>query len=148
GSTWSSVPSDAWLWAVLAYSPTEAWAVGYPNTILHWNGNAWVTVASPFSDSGEFLRGVWGTGPCDVWVTATYAGAAHYDCTSWTVTPKSPGLASGGALWGTGMNDIWSAGAWDGMAHWNGSVWSFFPIGAHEETMHVRGFNSNDVWAT
>lgn len=48
--------------------PTDIWAVGIDSlgngAILHWNGAAWLGMAS---GTTSYLTGVWGSGASDVW---------------------------------------------------------------------------------
>ena len=47
GQQWSNVDNpyastpEAQLFDVDAISRTDAWAIGYPNILMHWNGHTW-----------------------------------------------------------------------------------------------------------
>jgi len=51
----------------------NVWAVGAAGALLHFDGVSWASIPSPTSND---LRGVWGSGPCDVWAIgdAVYHG--------------------------------------------------------------------------
>ena len=48
---------------------TDVWAVGYGGIVLHWNGTSWSTSTQRLS--ADWLYGVWGSGPSDVWVVGS-----------------------------------------------------------------------------
>jgi len=73
GSGWSTFTSGvaqqdvAALNGVWGSESSDVWAVGSGGAILHWDGVAWSTTASPISKDGPELFDVWGSGPNDVW---------------------------------------------------------------------------------
>ena len=90
GTTWTQVPSpnpspftDDGLFAVVATSASDAWAVGdytsnnhpFPDLTLieRWNGTAWTQVPSPNPSSSENgFGGVAATSPANVWAVGAY----------------------------------------------------------------------------
>jgi hypothetical protein len=66
------------------------WAAGSvsanPGVILHWDGNAWVTVRSP--PLSGYLSSVFGSARSDVWAagpaSTNLLTALHWDGSSWT----------------------------------------------------------------
>jgi hypothetical protein len=87
GTRWSTVPSPNegaagnWLNAVLALSPTTAWAVGGSVTgdggmpkyalIEHYDGTSW-TLARRFPLADSILFGLTATSAADVWAVGSY----------------------------------------------------------------------------
>jgi len=71
GATWtvSSFMPSASLNAVWGSSARDVWAVGRNGILVHFDGAAWQSVASPVADptKRDELKGLWGSGPNDVW---------------------------------------------------------------------------------
>jgi hypothetical protein len=159
GTSWTTVStpnpgvSSRNLYGVKAFSPSNAWAVGYyyetinptaltETMILHWNGTAWTQVSSPSpANYGNSLRGVSGSSPTDVWAVgsftnrgestgATHPLAVHWNGTSWSQVPvPHTGFATLNAVTAISANDVWAVGSENGYAspvtfHWNGTAWS------------------------
>ena len=147
GAAWSAAavptvagadgPSD--LSSVWVDGPTDAWAVGiasqYPYgvpALLHWDGQSWTNQAPPAglaALSEASLKSIWGSGPNDVWVVATFSGGNdsddifHYDGTSWSTAASIPANYGLVSLWGSGADDVWATG--DGITlHWDGTSWT------------------------
>jgi hypothetical protein len=85
GQAWTQVPSpnlrvSNQLNAVSADSPTDAWAVGYHDTLHegvatlaeHWNGHAWTIVPSPDPGPQCVLLGVAAVSPGNAWAAGFY----------------------------------------------------------------------------
>ena len=148
GSAWSRVPSvdtrfkDEMLNAVIALSPSNAWAVGETKQsgyrsgtplILHWNGASWQPVAPPSGTTGKLL-----------------AAARSSSSDLWAVGDDNQGhplvLRSTGAVWSRvpvpqfgvpthlrgvraiSPTNVWVVGS-EGSAstlilHWNGAGWT------------------------
>ncbi|AKU98469.1 hypothetical protein AKJ09_05133 [Labilithrix luteola] len=78
--TRSAIPSRAFevietpvndtLRGVFGFGPDDVWAVGDESTILHWDGQSWTKLATPFDGAGlkPRLFGVWGSSKDDVWI--------------------------------------------------------------------------------
>lgn len=162
GQRWRAVrvprPANrqSWFNAVLALSPTNAWAVGESTDpqadnsgqrtlIEHWDGTSWTIVPSPNpavnGNSGDVLMGIDGVGPNDLWVTgwafdepnqAITLLFEHFDGTVWTVVPPPAGQNQfGRAITAVASNDVWAVGdtALERTlaAHWNGRRWRIVP---------------------
>src|SRR5207244_611757 len=82
---------------VAAISPTDAWAIGFDNVIdplaVHWDGTAWSVVPTPVPGSYDYMYGIDGAAPDDVWAVGDYSDrhgfihplAMHWDGAFWTV---------------------------------------------------------------
>lgn len=103
--TFSPQPQTQQLWATSAASPTDAWAVGAGGTVVHYDGNAWTTVAT--GDTAT-LYGVWASGPKDVWAVGAGGRILHYDGTTWAQVPSGV-TADLNAIAGR-AGDIWAVG--------------------------------------
>jgi hypothetical protein len=116
------------LTAVAALSAGNAWAVGDYGTstrsytlILHWNGKAWSRVASPDIGALDYLTGVSGDSPSDLWAVGWYFATE--------TSVKASAL----------------------LLHWNGRAWSAAsvsraqPIGYYPKGISVH--SATDAWA-
>jgi photosystem II stability/assembly factor-like uncharacterized protein len=73
---------------------------------MRWNGAAWTPSAS---GTTEWLTGVWGSGPNDVWVVGDEGTILRWNGSTWM--PSSSGTRERlSAVWGSGPNDVWIAG--------------------------------------
>lgn len=73
GTSWSIVNTNVSgvLYDIWGATPNNVWAVGSAGKILHWDGAAWSTVASP-STLFDF-KGIWGNSASDMWIVG-YGG--------------------------------------------------------------------------
>jgi hypothetical protein len=177
GGQWSQVPTpnggvgDSFLNAVVALSPTDAWAVGQfvptgQSTVPlaeHWNGSAWTVVPTP-QISGSLLTGVTAISSIDVWAVGWgVAGGLilHWDGTSWTHVP-SPQVGVQTYLQdvdGTSSNDVWAVGyaspdseSWHTLIlHWDGSRWRPFSRPSFQRAAQyfygVSAIPGGEAWA-
>ncbi len=72
GHAFETVPSPvtADLRGVHGFGANDVWAVGDDATVVHYDGNAWTRVATPFDTVSMKPRlfAVWGSSPKDVWI--------------------------------------------------------------------------------
>jgi len=122
---------------VMAFSATDAWAVGESQSgtteysigpahplVLHWNGRTWAVAPTPALPgalgNGGFV-GVDGIGPSDVWAVGARSGkragafitlAEHWDGKSWTIVPTPNGRSGGGlvAIGPVSADGVWLIG--------------------------------------
>jgi glucose/arabinose dehydrogenase len=185
GSFWASVSgpdfgpdSDARLIGVEAFAPDDVWAVGNlqptpsgmeQTLILHWNGTLWSRVPSPnVNGTLNFLRGVAGAAPDDVWTVGYYGAPGtgrvhllHWDGAAWS---SVPGPVAGTAdfllnVAAISPNNVVAVGnSIQGgvertlMMRWNGEAWSVVSSpNASAGRNYLFGVTStgpNDVWGT
>jgi hypothetical protein len=132
GASWSLVPSPNFsttlndqLTGVIAFSGTNAWAVGETQTlpyyhnstlILHWDGASW-TIDSSFSTGGG-LFGISATSASDLWAVGggypQYTPLVlHNNGTGWSVVP-APGVQDDtdvlNGVDALTTSDVWAAG--------------------------------------
>jgi hypothetical protein len=132
GAGWSLVPSPNFsttlndqLTGVIAFSGTNAWAVGETQTlpyyhnstlILHWDGASW-TIDSSFSTGGG-LFGISATSASDLWAVGggypQYTPLVlHNNGTGWSVVP-APGVQDDtdvlNGVDALTTSDVWAAG--------------------------------------
>ncbi len=154
GHTWAKVASPnpgehAYLNAVRAVSPTDAWAVGsfgnatFQSLILHWNGHKWAQVASPHPGTNAALYGVAATSASNAWAVGTFFNGTalqgfilHWNGQKWArqASPNPGGAARDTRLdaiaAGAASGKAWAVGSYfDGtidrtlILAWTGSKW-------------------------
>jgi hypothetical protein len=138
--------------AVLALSPTDAWALGQfyfsPQTLIqHWDGSSWTSVGAPGPGTkvNEF-EAVTAVASDDIWAVGHSENPGdlsylffHWDGVAWTAFP--PGFESdGGYLTGVSAiasDDVWAVGRKStGVGyntnpvgfHWDGMAWTEVPV--------------------
>jgi hypothetical protein len=165
GSNWrrlSSHESLGDLGAVAGVGADEVWAVGLtvtrdPQSARYRPATGWEAIPMP-PGGLAFMKGLWGSGPDDVW-----AVAAAYPIVP-GVSPPNPVLTpiyhwQGGAwtrltgydnayfadVWGAAANDVWIVGEmnlrWDGAA-FTKVAGTNAPVGG----VAISGTAPNDVW--
>jgi hypothetical protein len=187
GTAWSHVASPnpgkgGSLSAVSAVSSADAWAAGSycppslcnreDTLLLHWNGTAWSTVASPNSGSAQNeLNAVSAISPGDAWAVGDHCSSSVNLChalilrwngTQWTYV-KGPDLgpywASLSGVTAISPADAWAVGTYctrptpcSGrplILHWNGKTWSQVstPGQPGESLSGVTATAANNAWA-
>lgn len=115
-------------------------------TIQHWDGSTWSLSTSTGGPNNRYLRGVWGSGPTDVWAVGL-GMVLHHDGSRWTPTLGRNDEWAFTSVWGSGPKDVWVTGS--ELLHWDGGTWTSvgLPDGVGKV---VRGWSGgpNDVWAT
>ena len=113
--------SDRRVLGVSGTGPSDIWVVeeGTPNTLWHWNGSAWATVATGASFP---MIAVVAVAPDDVHVSEEQGRMLHFNGTEWTETILAP-LADLKFLAATAADDV-IAGSERDLYHYNGEIWS------------------------
>jgi len=156
GGKWELVPipsmsGQADLTAVTAFSPSDAWAVGYERVpegvrtlALHWDGKRWERVPTPNrSDDQNWLLDVAGSSPSDVWAVGYDLDAdrmhrtlvMHWNGEQWRIVPSPApesleSLLSGVVAlsptnaWAVGTAVAWPLTGQTLVLHWDGQRWS------------------------
>jgi hypothetical protein len=106
---------------------------------------------------GNRLRGVWGSGPSDIYAVGEGGTILHYNGTAWSkVDPQvsmSPPLGQRwlNAVWGTSSTDVYVVGELWTLLHFNGTSWSVVPLGSPPQFDNalyaVWGSGPTDVFA-
>ncbi|WP_092653461.1 hypothetical protein [Actinopolymorpha singaporensis] len=139
------------LTGVVAFGPSDAWAVGYTggnSTVstltLHWDGTRWLRIPSPNRSAREnWLFGVAGTSPNDVWATGYDIGpdgkhrtlVLHWDGARWRIVPSPTVEGQDATLnkvvalsptnaWAVGSTIAWPFTGRTLVQHWDGRTWS------------------------
>jgi hypothetical protein len=162
GSGWSAVSNltQATLYAVDAFSSTDAWAAG-AGVILHWDGMAWSEIE--YSSSYLTFHAIAAISATDVWA----AGYAHwwnystgwvcqYDILYWDGVTWAVQYSSGIVVSNcptkfldiemVSANEGWTLTSAAQIFHWDGNQWTSSQLLA--PTLHALDFvATNDGWA-
>jgi len=132
----------------IAGAAGSVFAVGADATVLHWAGSRW-------SQSPSFLgglRGLWGTGPNDVYAVGDSIN--HWDGTGWHMAvPSSSGPSHASlrgpffGVWGSGPDDVFVVGGSGVIVHWDGNDWTDLASGEPWDIVGVSGVGRSDVFA-
>lgn len=144
----SVVPGSNQVWATgsVRYGVPPDGGRGYFQPLIErWDGNAWRVVASPTLPAGALageVRSVVALSATDAWAVGEYTASdhtirtliAHWNGTSWAVTPSPDEWGSLTGVAATGARDVRAVGyhmlGADGSAQigiverWNGATWS------------------------
>lgn len=148
GTAWSivvPVSSSIGANSLSVDSPTDAWAAlggGAAESVLHWDGHFWRSVAGVFPNGYE-VNAVFAASSRDVWAIGNSLQASdkpvlfeHWNGSTWTaVSGQKPGYRSVAlsAAAGSSSADVYAVGyvvtqsypASNTLAeHWNGTTWS------------------------
>jgi hypothetical protein len=135
-------PGDANLRAVWV-SPALAWAVGDAGALLTRSAPSVWSAVSP-SVTSDDLRGVWASGPSDVWVVGgnTSGELFYFDGQTWSKEGTLPAVAPLAAVSGTGPDDVWLVGASGSVVHWAGTTLRW-----QTPTAPITAESFTSVWA-
>jgi hypothetical protein len=108
------------------------------------------TTDNPFDAldyTGPSLRGVWGTGPDDVWVAPYQGPIGHWDGTAWT-TATAPASATDTLLGigGSRSSDVWAVGLSGLVLHYDGQTWSPSATKTTSVLWSVWSSGPSDAW--
>jgi len=139
------IPQGNMLNSVWGSSSHDVFAVGNYGTILHFDGNNWVTMKSGVVDN---LKDIWGVSRNEVFAVGQNGTILKYDGSSWTnMDSGSIDLLRG--IWGTSGSDIFVAGGYDKsgfILHYDGNMWSMMKR-FNSSINDLWGFSSNDIFA-
>jgi hypothetical protein len=76
------------------------------------------------SGTKNYLNGVWGSSPSDVFTVGLGGGKIlHYDGNAWSNMPTGTSNTFY-AVWGSSSSDVFATEAPSGIIHYNGKTWS------------------------
>ena len=137
--------NDVW-----ASSDLDAWAVGWAGDrgiALRSNGSSWAEFQLP--NGVTALKGVWGSGPDDVWMVGDNV-VLHFN--GQTMEPAGPSVIGGlRSVWGVGPDRLWAVGDGQVLSYSEGTwtdITSDVPLGPSgvPDYRAVSGVGDADVW--
>lgn len=106
-----------------------------------------------YEPEGDFLNGIWGTGPNQVFAAGFFGRLMRYEGTEWTAD-ESPTEEFLWDVWGSSGTDVWAVGDWGTIVHWNGTDWQTMDSGLEVDECEcvpslygVWASGPNDAWA-
>ncbi|MEK6769102.1 MAG: hypothetical protein AABY85_08965 [Gemmatimonadota bacterium] len=94
------------------------------------------------------LRGIWGSGPADIWVVGDRPAAVHFDGQNWNEVPFGVSLSGDlNAVWGSGPRDVFAVGDNGMVLHWDGTRWARQSTPVTRELIAVGGRSATEVYA-
>lgn len=164
------------LHAIWARPGGEVWVAGEPYPVVPegaktpTNMNLWRRAGSggdaawtPSVVASAFtVRGLWASGPGDVWAvggtagtsTTRYGRTLHTTGNAGDAAPvwtevDSQSAKDLNAVWGAGPNDVWAVGNGGTIRHWTGATpkrWQIVDAPTAHDLNAVWGTGPNDVW--
>lgn len=174
GVSWrhyETLPSGVDLFGLFMRTSNDGWAVGsapgvgFPPTILRWNGISWSSITPSGVALGQILFDVYMLSATEGWAVGTGIGPApatilKWDGSIWTSVPSGTSSIPGAALFSVFMlssTDGWAVGCFPSCAgplagpvivRWNGVAWSLVtaPSGI-SSLLSVYMLSPTDGWA-
>ncbi len=125
-------------------SATDAWAVGYNGTVMHWNGAFWELLPSL---TEAILQGVWARSAEDVWMAGEGGTLLRWDGRSLKTVPSHTDKDLR-AVTGLGENDVWFAGNQGTLLHWDGQDVSAVDIGTNDNLYALWESPEAGLWVS
>jgi hypothetical protein len=113
GNNWTAaaIPDTQGVLDLAVTSATDAWAIGFDGSVLHWNGTTW-TVATTL----PYAHVIAATSPTDVWVGATWTGSSwavtHFNGSTWTTSAIPGGIDTFAGASAQPGGKVWIAGGY------------------------------------
>jgi len=121
GSAWTEMATAQHMYSVFGNAANVVYAGGVNGAYMLWNGSSWTT---PVTIGGsDTLRGLWGTGPDDVYA-GTDNSFLHITTTGFTAFAPPVPVSHGGAVWGAGGHVYF--GSDQGVADYDGTSLVYF----------------------
>lgn len=126
----------------------DIWAVGDYERLMHFDGEAWVTVHQA-GQLSETLQGLAVVGPDDVWCAGDHGDLHHWDGVNWT---DEDGTNWGfNDMWVEAPDSIWAVGGLQAgpgvIFHYDGAAWSRVVSGSGHPLISLWGTGTGAVWA-
>jgi hypothetical protein len=143
------LPSE--LCAVVLVAVRQAWAVGEPGMVIHWDGAAWAWVSVPGLDPQARVYAVTARAADDVWATGSDESQGlfvlHWDGTAWRLLPdRFWNVAPSGIAMPYGQDGWIAAGGQSKLLRWDGQHWQL--VSEPEELVpgFFAFFTPDDGW--
>ncbi|HSA22742.1 MAG TPA: hypothetical protein P5076_14910, partial [Myxococcota bacterium] len=150
GSSWTvtygpmSATGFQALACVCTTSPCQdVWAVGRNGAAAHWDGLAWVEVAT--STSAD-LEGLWAAGPTDLWAVGddgTLLRSSGGEFSAWT-SGTSEDLQG---VWGRAADEVYAVGRNGVVLRFDGAAWTPEQSGTDRHLWDVWGTPGGPLYA-
>ncbi|MBW2732635.1 MAG: hypothetical protein JRH20_09585 [Deltaproteobacteria bacterium] len=128
-----------------ANSPTEvsAVAVGTNSAIVHFQAGVWAMQTPPIVEKD--LRGVWGSGPADIFAVGESGTIMHFDGSRWA-TQASSTQAYLYAVWGRSATEVYAVGNSGTVLRYDGTTWKPMDLKVTTGFRAVVGVGSDELY--
>lgn len=139
----SSLASSA-LMGVWGTGPSDIWALQYPNAIVHWDGQSWLTSKGP---SGPALHGIAGLNANNIWAVGDSGTVYRWDGASWT-QQAVPSTVSLFGIWVESASQVWIAGFQGLIYQGDGVNWNLsLSDPSYGNFLSLSGVDKLHIWA-
>ncbi|HRI50502.1 MAG TPA: hypothetical protein PLW65_10005 [Pseudomonadota bacterium] len=132
------------LFGVWGTSPSDIWAISYPNSIVHWDGQSWHTSKAA---SGPALYTIAGLGANNIWVVGDNGTVYRWDGASWT-QQAVPSTTNFYGIWVENASQVWVAGNQGLIYRGDGVNWNLSLMdGTYGNFLSLSGVDPQHIWA-
>ena len=101
-------------------SASDIWAIQYPNSIFHWDGQSW---SQSKAASGPALHGLTGLNATNIWAVGDNGTVYRGDGVNWTLQ-AAPSATSLYGVWVQSAGQVWVAGYLGLIYKGDGDIWA------------------------
>lgn len=139
----TQLPSSNSLKGVWGSSSNNVFAVGDSGTVLHYDGNQWLTLDSGTSVT---LYNVWGNTADDVFAVGSNGTILHYDGTQW-IAMNSNTSSTLIDIWGHSSSQVFAVGESGTILSYDGNQWTTMNSNTSTSLWGIWGHSNTDVFA-
>lgn len=124
--------------------------VGDDGTVLRFarGTTSWTPEPLPAEVGADVdFRGLWGSGPDDVFAVGAGGTVLHYDGAGWQRQAQGLTTAELVAVWGSGPDDVFAVGTGGTVLHYDGTAWSAMVVDTAQRLSGVWGSGPAHVMA-
>jgi hypothetical protein len=98
-------------------------------------------------DSGttDYLNGIWGSSPGDIFAVGSGGTILDYDGIAWHAMNSGATVPLSG-VWASGSDNIYAVGFGSTLLHYNGSDWSTLSVPTQVDLFGIWGSGANDIF--
>lgn len=140
------LPTSSNLISISGTNSRDIWAVGVKNTVVHFDGERWMSINPALEESGwdGDWKGVWSQAIDDVWIVGSSGRIMHFDGSRWASyeTHTEQPLWR---VWARSADDVWAVGNSGTIIRFNGKNWYPIQSGTTNNLLTLWG-NAERVW--
>jgi hypothetical protein len=130
--------------AVWGSSQSDVFAVGYHDSILHFDGSGWTSFGFEGYPS---LSDVHGVGPNEVYAVGPRTPLLKYDGNQWTSIELPEQLSGFSSVWAAASDDVYLLYSLGGIAHYNGTGFELLNSSTGQQLIAAWGESPDDIFA-
>ncbi len=125
-------------------SPSDIWAILYPNVIVHWDGQSWMQ-SKP--GGGSALHGISGLSAQNIWAVGDGGTVYRWDGVSWA-QQAAPSAANLYGVWVESAGQVWVAGFAGQIYQGDGTTWKpSLNDSNYGNFLSLSGVDAQNIWA-